>query len=152
MKSLQHDSTVNSSLAKIFFKDCSKSSVLFSLDLPYSVTTLVAARIQIMQNQHRSCFGMFDIQSFDKRCWLSNICFSRKIHKSFNTANILELLDVKCKPVSLKERCQVIFQKLDAGLSSQGVPGGPWHPKILADRPTLSQPHHYWLPQIFRPS
>ena len=52
-----------------------RNYLTFSLDFPYSVTTLEAARIQIMQNQHWSCFGMFDIQSFDKRCWLANICF-----------------------------------------------------------------------------
>ena len=47
------------------------------------------------------------------------------------------------------------------GVSSLGVPGVPWHPQILADQLTLSQPggadyaHHimyYWHPRIFRPS
>ena len=46
------------------------------------------------------------------------------------------------------------------GLSEPGVPGLPWHPRILADQLTLSQPgadyaHHimYYLPpRIFKPS
>ena len=31
-------------------------------------------------------------------------------------------------------------QMLTAGVSSLGVPGVPWHPQILADQLTLSQP------------
>ena len=31
------------------------------------------------------------------------------------------------------------YPYLDAGLSSLGVPGVPWHPQILADQLTLSQ-------------
>ena len=46
-------------------------------------------------------------------------------------------------------------------MSSLGVPGVPWHPQILADQLTLSQPegtdyshllNYRWHTQIFRPS
>ena len=43
-----------------------------------------------------------------------------------------------------------------ARVSSLVVPGVPWHPQILADQLTLSQPggpsNYYWHPRIFRPS
>ena len=32
------------------------------------------------------------------------------------------------------------MNKISPGLSTMGVPGGPWHPQILADQLTLSQP------------
>ena len=49
------------------------------------------------------------------------------------------------------------------GVSSMGVPGVPWHPQILADQLTLSQPGEGQImpttflylspsPRIFRPS
>ena len=42
--------------------------------------------------------------------------------------------------------CTQLFLSTRPGLSSLGVPGVPWHPQIVADQLTLSQPRGQIMP------
>ena len=65
-------------------------------------------------------------------------------------------LDLHIPPCLAPEQCR----PMAGGLSEPGMPGVTWHPQILTDQLTLSQPEgqiippillHYY-PQIFKPS
>ena len=104
---------------------------------------------------------------------MSNIKLKNNSYQSLNRNQIKKTIHINLWMGVHSSSHAVVFYKIHpnwensfllcmllcAGLSSQGVPGVPWHPRILAHQVTLSQsggkimpPHQYWHPRIFRPS